>query len=549
MSKKIKRTIALLLVLSAFSATGIYENFKFTSIPAYASTSFDSDYALLDSLKTDEGSLSFSSKRSSVTGKVKSSVDEVEIKATAKDSSYEITIDDDTSDTGSCRATIDLKKNSNNKFKIKVKDPSGDKSTATYYVNIKRGSSSSSSSSSSHSGDDLYLDKLTLSEGHIDFSEDDYDYDVYLDESISSITIKAEPEDEDYTVTINGDVVDDDYNYKAKVNLIKGTNYIPIKLKDDDGDYSTYNLYVHRGSDSDSDVKVGKVDNKQDDIYLDNLIIEDYSRGLNFKKKVTYYEVNLDNTWDSVILKTEPEDDDYTVQINGDRAYESSNYRKRVYLNEGRNEIEIKVDDREEGDSYKDYDKRTYTLVINREASNSDANSNSSEEIDDDKNLQEDTSADNNKDIEENNESDNSEAANNEKNNNTNISTQKINQWIKNEYGQWMYNDSLGNPIKNQWILDKNTNKWYKLNEQGVMCTGFQYENNKTYYLNEDGSMQIGWKNIGGNWYYFKNDGNMVSNQWFQDSNGKWYYFYAGGVMAANIRVGNYIIGADGAMQ
>lgn len=540
MNQKIQKIILTLLVSSTVFSVGIYENFNFKSMPVYASTSFDSDYALLDSLKTDEGSLSFSSRRSSVSGRVKSGVDEVEIKAIAKDSSYEITIDDDTSDTGSCRATINLKKNSSNRFKVKVKDPSGKKSTATYYVNIERGSSSSSSRSShSSSGDDLYLDNLILSEGNINFSEDDFNYNVHLDEGISSITVKAKPEDEDYTVTINGYVVDDDDNYKANIKLEKGVNYIPIKLIDDDGNSSTYNLYVYRGEDS--DIQTGKVDNKQDDIYLDDLIIEDYSKGLQFKPKVTYYEVNLDNSWDSIVLKAEPEDDDYNVRVNDERVNDSSNYRKRIYLNEGKNEIKIRVDNKEDGDSYKDYDKRTYTLVVNRAYSN-----NQSSDLSDENKEQQ---IDNSIDYSDNNNSENNKVTADNLSINTVENNKKANQWIKNEYGQWMYNDSIGNPIKNKWFLDTNTSKWYKFNSEGILCTGFQYENNKTYYLNEDGSMAIGWKLIGGNWYYFTSDGNMVSNKWFQDGNGKWYYFYAGGVMATNVRIGGYTIGADGAMM
>ncbi|WP_294378957.1 cadherin-like beta sandwich domain-containing protein [uncultured Clostridium sp.] len=546
MSKKLKRAISLLMILNSFLSIELFESFNLVK-PVYASSSFDSDYALLDSLKTDEGSLSFSSKRSTVTGKVKSNIDKVEITAKAKDSSYKITIDESESDTGSCNATLDLKKGSSNKFKIKVQDPNGEKSTSIYYVTITRGNSSSSSSSRSHSssGDDLYLDNLTLSEGNINFSEDDFNYNVHLSEDVSSITIKAKPEDDDYTVTINGYVVDDDDNYKVNIKLEKGVNYIPIKLKDDDGDSSTYNLYVYRGDES--DVQIGKIDNKQDDIYLDNLIIEDYSKGLQFKPKVTYYEVNLDNDWDSIILKAEPEDDDYTVRINDDKVKEESKYRKRVYLNEGRNEIKIRVDDKEDGDSYKDYDKRTYTLVVNRAYSN---NSQLSDELTDENKEQQ---TNNSIDYSHNNNSDNNNETNeitaDNSSNNTVKNNTKPNQWIKNEYGQWMYNDTIGNPIKSKWFLDTNTNKWYKFNSEGILCTGFQYENNKTYYLNEDGSMAVGWKQIGGNWYYFTSDGNMVSNKWFQDSSsGKWYYFYAGGVMATNVRIGGYTIGADGAM-
>ncbi len=532
MSKRLKRTISLLMILSSFSSIELFESFNLVK-PVYASSSFDSDYALLDSLKTDEGSLSFSSKRSTVTGKVKSNIDKVGITAKAKDSSYKITIDGSENDTGSCSATLDLKKGSSNKFKIKVQDPNGEKSTSIYYVTITRGSDSSSSSSSS-SLNDVYLKNLKLSEGSINFSEDKFNYNVYVSESTSSIKIKAEPEDDDYTVSINGIFVDEDDDYRENINLSKGENYIPIKIKDEDGNYSIYNIYVYRGqTDLDSTEYIeGKIDNKQDDIYLSNLNIEDAGVNIKFKPKVTSYEINVDNDCDSITIKAEPEDDDYTVRVNDDKVKEESKYKKRVYLNEGRNEIKIRVDNKEDGDSYKDYDKRIYTVVVNRAYSSNNTISDVTNEE---------------KEQQTNNNETNKITDNNSSNSVVQIN-KKANQWIKNEYGQWMYNDSVGNPIKNKWFLDTNTSKWYKFNSEGILCTGFQYENNKTYYLNEDGSMAVGWKQIGGNWYYFTSDGNMVSNKWFQDGNGKWYYFYTGGVMATNVRIGGYIIGADGAM-
>ena len=380
---------------------------------------------------------------------------------------------------------------------------------------------------SSFDSDDALLKSLKTDEGNISFSEDKYSYNIYVSDSTSSIKLKAKPEnDEDFTVSINGAIIDEDDNYKMSVNLSEGGNYVPVKVKDDDGNSSTYNLYIYRGNYSSNNTSEGKIDNTQDDIYLEQLSIDEAGTYIKFRPNVTYYEINVDKDCDSIIVKAEPDESDYTVRINDNKVKEDNKYRKRVYLKEGKNEIKIRVDDKEEGDSYKDYDKRTYTLVVNRGSNNSDKSSITSDKSN----------------LSQNNDKSNESV---DESNKTNVKNIK---WVKNEYGQWMYKDTAGNTIKNQWFNDIDSGKWYKFNNEGIMCTGFQYENGKTYYLNNDGSMQTGWKNIGGYWYLFRTDGSMVSKGWYQDSNGKWYYFYDGGVMASNIMIGNYTVGSDGAL-
>ena len=48
--------------------------------------------------------------------------------------------------------------------------------------------------------------------------------------------------------------------------------------------------------------------------------------------------------------------------------------------------------------------------------------------------------------------------------------TVKLNQWVQIN-GGWQYNDSLGNPVKNQWFLDRNLGKWYYLGVDGFMAS------------------------------------------------------------------------------
>ena len=65
--------------------------------------------------------------------------------------------------------------------------------------------------------------------------------------------------------------------------------------------------------------------------------------------------------------------------------------------------------------------------------------------------------------------------------------------------------------MKTGWV-DTGNGKWYYLNPDGDMKTGWLYDKKIWYYLNPDGDMKTGWlydKNI---WYYLNNDGSMAVN-------------------------------------
>lgn len=67
------------------------------------------------------------------------------------------------------------------------------------------------------------------------------------------------------------------------------------------------------------------------------------------------------------------------------------------------------------------------------------------------------------------------------------------------------------------------------------------------WYQNEDASYPYSsWQLIDGNWYVFDNNGYMYTG-WYND-NGTWYYLADSGAMLANQWVGNYYLGASGAM-
>ncbi|OOM73160.1 hypothetical protein [Clostridium sp. BL-8] len=108
----------------------------------------------------------------------------------------------------------------------------------------------------------------------------------------------------------------------------------------------------------------------------------------------------------------------------------------------------------------------------------------------------------------------------------TTSSNVKSNQWVQ-VNGNWLYNDTSGNPLKNQWYYDRSYGKWY--------------------YLGADGTMVVNrWMASGGKWYYIGPDGAMQVNSWIS-SEGKWYYVGSDGAMVINTTINGYKIGSDGA--
>lgn len=476
MNKNIKRIIACTLAIAAVSAAAPAKSIDLMITKAYAS---ESDYAYLNDIDVSDGHLSFSKTDTSYTVRVGSSVDDIKIDVSA-DSDYEVTIDGYSGDSH----TVDLD-SGDNRIRIKVKDETGSKDNVTYYLNIIRGHESSSDSTSD-AGDDIYLDDITVNQGTLSFDKRTSHYTINVPSSVDEIQIKATPEYTSDIVTIDGTTYDDnDDYYKKTVSLNQGTNTIDVIVEDEDDDRKrTYTLYVNRGASTVAATNSGQIDNEQDSIYLDNLLIDRGNTPLYFNRKITNYNVNVSKACDEIIIKAEPEDSGDVARVNGDRV--DSEYKKLVKLNEGKNEIKVKVsnedDTFDDNKDYRDnYEQRTYTINVYRGGESTTTNS-------------------------------------------TNI-TVKANQWI-NVMGRWQYNDSLGNALINTWYSDRSNGKVYYLDSQGYMATGWLNLNGIWYYLDESGARQSGWKQV----------------------NGKWYYLDAEGKMAFNTTIGGYKLGADGAL-
>lgn len=346
-----------------------------------------------------------------------------------------------------------------------------------YVIKVKNTSSSDDDDDDEDTNEDsAYLYNIILDYGEINFSKKTKAYDINVPTSINEIRIKAKPEEDDYDVTIDGTSVDEEDKWAETVTLDKGKNVIEIQVEDDDDNERTYTLNIYRGTSSgttntSSNGMIGEIDNKQDSIYLDDLILDDGDTKLNFNRKITSYAIDYKESYEYILIKSEPEDSDSIVRINGNRV-ETDNYVSKVYLEKGKNVLKIQVDN---GDDYDtdddDYEKRIYTLTIYRGTSEG------------------------------------SVSASNNSNTNTNV-TIKASQWV-NVNGMWQYNDALGNPLKNMWFLDKNTGFWYYLDANGYMKTGwFQDRDGKWYYLYPSGAMaystMIGGYKLGANGAWVK---------------------------------------------
>ncbi|EHJ02152.1 cell wall binding repeat-containing protein [Clostridium sp. DL-VIII] len=222
-------------------------NVKKTTDSSYEDDTQDPIY--LEDIDLSKGDISFLKQRTSYDIKVDSSVSEIKITAKPEDEDDRVRINGSLVDSDdNYKKTISLDKG-DNEIKVKVTDNKDNQ--RTYTLNITRGNSSDTE-------DDIYLDDLTLSDGDIDFSEDETSYDVDVDESVSKITIGAEPEDDEYLVTIDGDEVSSDDDYEKKVSLDKGENTIKVTVQDEVNDKKrVYTLNIIRGK-ADEDTNTDK---------------------------------------------------------------------------------------------------------------------------------------------------------------------------------------------------------------------------------------------------------------------------------------------------
>jgi len=91
---------------------------------------------------------------------------------------------------------------------------------------------------------------------------------------------------------------------------------------------------------------------------------------------------------------------------------------------------------------------------------------------------------------------------------------------------EWYFENYVGRRKADEWI--KQYGKWYYLNGDGIMQTGWEKIAGKWYFFDSKGVMQTGWKKIEGKWYYFNSNGVMQTGTVTID--GKSYSFDSNGV-------------------
>lgn len=403
------------------------------------------------------------------------------------------------------------------------------------------------------------------------------------------------------------------YDSGARIHIANGdTMTLNVYVYDriTDKQVSSYSINVKQTSSKSSSSSYhtyyDDADYDSDDAYLDDIKLSDGD--ISFSKTKSTYTVNVGSSVDEIKIRAIPEDEDDTVKVNGNSVYEDEDYKETVALNQGKNEITIRVKNDENR-------LQTYTLYVYRGVSSS-----SSSAVNEDDNYQDDIYLDdliidNNAGIVNNNfrpkvtaynmnvssscdsiiikatpeDEDNVIRIDGEKVNSKNarrvnlkegknvigVKVDNTNDYETDEddYKSRIYTINVyrgtssststtntqnnttnaTNTIVNNSSTKTNqlvsVNGRWQYNEYSgqPLKNQWHYDNQygKWYFLDSEGYAKTGWAQMGPVWYYFNSDSSMVTG-WIQ-YNGKYYYLDTNGVMQSNTKVGLYELGSDGA--
>lgn len=518
MNKNIKMVIASALIMGVFSTSSalfLNPSLDITAKPVYASSKSDGE---LKSLKIKSLSGSTLSLRDGYNGDTVKLGDDKEYYVKMTDDSDGIKIDADPEDSdyivriftsdkenatpikpgeeislGKGDTTLYVRTYESLGALREAKDVKKDVriSEDEYTINVRKTTGSSNEDTVQ---DSIYLDKIQLSRGSISFLKQVTSYDINVDDSTEEIKITAPPESENNRVRIDGSVVESSNNYKKTVSLNKGKNEIKIKVTDDNDNQRTYTLNITRGN-----------SDNQDNIYLNNLTL---SQGkINFSSDDTSYDVDLDESINNITIGAEPENDGYLVTIDGKKVNSNDEYKRKVSLNKGKNEIKVEIKDEVNNK------KRAYTLNINIGKA-------------EDTNKTDTTT-----------------------NENTNQTSDKKTGWVTSSEGLRYYNEN-GEMLKASWFLDKSTNVYYYLNENGLRATGWFKDNNNWYLLNKEGAMLTGWQYAGGQWYMLDKTSGAMKTGWYKEEAAVQNNTDAANTAnSASANVTTYYLNEDGSMR
>ena len=154
---------------------------------------------------------------------------------------------------GSTEIDLDEEVKISSSLTLKIKAYSGSTLKETYSLKIEK---EDDDNEDDDNEDDIYLDDLSLKYDNDDinfnFIKDTSLYNINVNNKVSYVKVCADPEDDDYTVKINGSSVDDDDDWTKKVSLLAGKNTITVKITDDDDNERQYELNITKSSTSTS---------------------------------------------------------------------------------------------------------------------------------------------------------------------------------------------------------------------------------------------------------------------------------------------------------
>lgn len=232
MNKKIKHVMVVALAINVFSIIGPQKYMNFMTEKAYA----DVTGADLKNISLEYGAMNFKASKTDYTVQLDSSWDKLKIKAVPKEDGAIIRINGTkVSESENYQKVVDLEKGSNT-ITINVENGSKKKK---YTVTVIRGHIDEKQ---------IYLKSINLSEGSINFSSNQTDYNVNVPANFSDISIRAIPEDTDYDEEIDGVTALEDDDYKRTVHLKDGDNEVKIRIRDDDDHEKIYTLHINRGT-------------------------------------------------------------------------------------------------------------------------------------------------------------------------------------------------------------------------------------------------------------------------------------------------------------
>lgn len=187
----------------------------------------DQDNIYLDNINLSDGTINFSKGNASYDVNVEESVDRITIGAIPDSDMYDVTIDGAKAnkDDG-YKQTVDLVKGKN-PIVIKVKS-NRNNDQRSYTLNINR----QDSLEDKNIPDDIYLNYIKVDDKRISVDKDKTVYDLNVGDNTSQVDVMAQPDKSEYTVKINGKVVEDIDKFKDKIILKKGRNRVLIRLQD-----------------------------------------------------------------------------------------------------------------------------------------------------------------------------------------------------------------------------------------------------------------------------------------------------------------------------